>query len=110
MAFQSKGNYMCLLRPKKRGQTIQEYGVLLHNMQEESICGICLMEDGRYVTLDWDSLHRAFKQVKENEFAMCEARENFCRKMYLTALENSTAVDSLISSMQAQRKTHGLIT
>ena len=63
------------------------------------------MEDGRYVTLDWDSLHRAFKRVKEIEFAMSEAREKFCRKMYLTALENYSAVELLISNAQAVFKT-----
>jgi hypothetical protein len=99
---------MCLLRPKKRGQTIQDYGVLMHNIEEESICGICLMEDGRYVTLNWDSLHLAFKRVKEDEFALTEAKGKEIRNMYLTALEDYTASELRIAHAQAafQKATH----
>jgi hypothetical protein len=68
MALQSKGNFMCLLRVKAaipKGEPLQKYGVLLHNMTENMYYGTCLMNDGRLLTISWDKLHQAFKRINQ---------------------------------------------
>ena len=85
MALQSKGNYMCLLRPKNavpRGECVQEYGVLMHNMEESSTTGTCFMpRDGRYVTLDLIDLHKSFKRIKEDSYVLGLAARSELWKM-----------------------------
>ncbi len=98
---------MCLLRPKaqvKRGEKRQEYGVLMHNMEEESLCATCLMMDGRYVTLSWDHMHLAFKRVKEESYVMTEAMQTECLNMYIAALRDSTALEILIRQRELEYK------
>jgi hypothetical protein len=52
----------------------------MQTMAEDSVCGICLMMDGRYVTPDMDTLHLSFVRVKESEFAMSPSNVSLCER------------------------------
>ncbi len=81
---------MCLLRSKKnvpKGKCNQEYGILMHNMEEDSFFGTCLMQDGRYVTLSWQDLDKAFKKVLEYEYVISPTKEKLCQDLYNAAMD-----------------------
>jgi hypothetical protein len=87
---------MCLLRPVaevKRGQKQHEYGVLMHNMEETSLTAICLMSDGRYVTLPLERAHVAFKKVREAEYIMSAYDKKECQALYIAATSDTTALE-----------------
>ncbi len=46
-----------------KGGLSHEYGVLLHDMEADCICGTCLMGDGRLLTVAWKQLDLAFKRI-----------------------------------------------
>ncbi len=88
MALHCQGNFMCLLRAKKdflKGTRPQEYGVLLHNMAEDSICGTCVMEDGRFETIPWGKLKLAFKRIHESSYKIADSLKTACNLLYLAA-------------------------
>jgi hypothetical protein len=102
MALQSKGNMMCLLIPteqRRRGKSIHEYGVLMHNMEEDSHLGTCVMMDGR---LSWDKLGLAFKRVKEDKYVMFNSMRKQCRQIYLAAIADVTAVELQIPKSERE--------
>ena len=85
MALQSQGNVMCLLRPRgqvRKGELKHEYGILVHNMEEDSFLGTCFMQDGRYVTLSWQEINKAFKKVKEDAYVISSKNEELLRDLY----------------------------
>ena len=85
MALQSQGNVMCLLRPRgqvRKGELKHEYGVLVRNMEEDSFTGTCFMKDGRFVTLPWQEINKAFKKVKEDAYVISSKNEQELRDLY----------------------------
>ena len=98
---------MCLFRVKAaipKGEPPQEYGVLLHNMTEESYYGTCLMNDGRLVTMSWDKLHQAFKRIMEWDCIISALKQNELREMYLAACADTTALELRIKKSQSEYK------
>ncbi len=98
---------MCLLLPPKqrqRGQPIVEYGVLMHNMQEDSHLGTCLMMDGRYATLSWDKLLLAFKRVKEEAYVMTKAQMTQCEELYRATILDRPALELRIAKCEKDYK------
>ena len=106
MALQSKGNYMCLLRPRNtvpRGECVQEYGVLMHNMEESSTTGTCFMtRDGRYETLDLIDLHKSFKRIKEDSYVLGLAARSELWKMCQRETADQEALKDKIAESQAR--------
>ena len=103
MALQSQGNHMCLLRSKKnvpKGECNQEYGILMHNMEEDSFFGTCLMQDGRYVTLSWQDLNKAFKKVLEYDYVISPTIEKLCQDLYNAAMVDVLALEHQIEISQ----------
>jgi hypothetical protein len=97
MALQSQRNYMymCFL-------VLQKYGILVHNMEVDCICGTCLMSDGRYETLSWNKLDLAFKQVKEDSYVITPVKETQCRDLYIAAIADTIALESCIEKRQSE--------
>ena len=96
---------MCLLRPKNavpRGECVQEYGVLMHNMEESCTTGTCFMRDGRYETLDLINLHKAFKRIKEDSYVLGMAARSELWKMYQRATADQEALNNKIAESQAR--------
>ena len=76
---------MCLLRPRsdvRKGELKHEYGILVHNMEEDSFSGTCFMLDGRFVTISWQDLNKAFKKVKEEAYVISFITEKLLRDLY----------------------------
>ena len=65
----------------------------MHNMEENSVTGICLMTDGRYVVLPLDRIHVAFKKVLEAEYVMSAYDEEECHALYNAATKDTTALE-----------------
>jgi hypothetical protein len=86
MQVQSQGNVMCILREKKdvpKGEKQQLYGILLHNLKPDSTCGICIMEDGHFLTLSRNLLLLSFKWVKEdNNYKISQGKATICQALY----------------------------
>jgi hypothetical protein len=98
---------MCLLLPPKqrqRGQPIVEYGVLMHNMEEDSHVGTCLMMDGRYATLSWDKLLLAFKRVKEEAYVMTKAQMTLCEELHKAAIVDKPSLELRIAKSEKRYK------
>ena len=96
MALQCQGNIMCVLRPTAmvpKGEQQQEYGILVHNMQENSTSGTCLMTNGRYVTLAAYDIAKAFRRIKEETYKITPVREKKLQELYITASSNLTALN-----------------
>ena len=94
---------MCLLRSKKnvpKGECNQEYGILMHNMEEDSFLGTCLMQDGRYVTLSWQDLDKAFKKVLEYEYVISPTKEKILQDLYNAAMADVLALEHQIEISQ----------
>ncbi len=87
---------MCILRPKKdtpKGEPLQEYGVLLHNLKDNSQWDTCIMEDNRYLILPRGNLDLAFKRIKEYAFAISEEKRQYCIALYNIARADQTVLD-----------------
>ena len=105
MALQSKGNFMCFMRARSatpKGETRHQYGVLLHNLTEESYFGTCLMTDGGYLTLSWDLLHQSFKRITEWELRLTPPKQKELRDLYIKAIADTTALELRITQSQSE--------
>ena len=94
---------MCLLRAKKdfpKGTRPQEYGVLLHNMAEDSICGTCVMEDGRFETIPWGKLKLAFKRIHESSYKIADVMKTACNLLYLAAKADHATLNKKIKDCE----------
>ena len=65
----------------------------MHNMDESSLLAICMMTDGRYVTLPLDKMQLAFKRVLEAEYIMSVADCKECHALYIAAICDTTALE-----------------
>ena len=104
MALQSQGNLVCLLRPRgtyPKGERQQEYGILAHNMEPKSECGTCIMTDGRYATMSWTNLDKAFKRIKEDTYKIPPLEEKRCQDLYVAAAANTTELKLRIKQSQS---------
>jgi hypothetical protein len=96
---------MCVLRSTAmvpKGEQQQEYGILVHNMQENSSSGTCLMPDGRYVTLAAYDIAKAFRRIKEEAYKITPVMEKKLQELYITASSNSTALNIIIKKSQME--------
>ena len=103
MALQSQGNVMCLLRPRcevRKGELKHEYGILVHNMEAESFSGTCFMRDGRFVTLTWQEINKAFKKVKEDTYVISRDNEKLLRDSYDTVMADVISLENNIEASQ----------
>ncbi len=78
MALQCQGNVMCVLRPTTmvpKGEEQQQYGILVHNMKENSTSGTFLRTDGRYVTLAAYDIAKVFRRIKEEAYKITPVME-----------------------------------
>ncbi len=102
MALQSQGNVMCLLRPRgevRKGELKHEYGILVHNMEAESFSGTCFMRDGRFVTLTWQEINKAFKKVKDT-YVISRDNEKLLRDSYDTVMADVISLENNIEASQ----------
>jgi hypothetical protein len=103
MLLQSQGNVMCLLRLKKdvpKGETLQEYGVLLQNLEDNSELGTCVMEDNRYLTLPRGNLEIAFKRIKEYAYIISDERRILVMALYNIARSDLTVLELRLQQCQ----------
>ena len=103
MALQSQGNVMCLLRPRgqvRKGELKHEYGILVHNMEEDSFLGTCFMQDGRYVTLSWQEINKAFKKVKEDAYVISSNNEKVLRDLYDAVMTDVLTLENNIEASE----------
>ncbi len=94
---------MCLLRPRKnvpKRECHHEYGILMHNMEEDSFFGTCLMQDGRYVTLSWQHIHKALKKVLEDDYVISPTKEKMLQDLYNNAMADVLALEKQIEISQ----------
>ena len=96
---------MCFMRARSataKGETRHQYGVLLHNLTEESYFGTCLMTDGGYLTLSWDLLHQAFKRITEWDLRLTTPKQKELRDLYIKAIADTTALELRITQSQSE--------
>ena len=109
MTLQCQGNVMCLLRPRgqvRKGELKHEYGILVHNMEDDSYKGTCFMHDGRYVTLSWQELNKAFKKVKENDYLISGINEQLLRESYEVVMTDVIALEKSIEASEYAYEQH----
>jgi hypothetical protein len=87
-----------------KGEARYQYGVLLHNLTEESYYGTCLMTEGGYLTSSWDLLHQAFKRITEWDLRLTPSKQKELRDLYIDAIANTTALELRISQSQSEYK------
>ena len=100
---------MCLLRPRgqvRKGELKHEYGILVHNMEDDSYKGTCFMHDGRYVTLSWQELNKAFKKVKENDYLISGINEQLLRESYEVVMTDVIALEKSIEASEYAYEQH----
>ena len=68
----------------------------MHNMEEDSFMGTCLMQDGRYVTLSWQQLDKAFKKVMEYDYVIPPALKILLQDLYNNAMADVLALEDQI--------------
>jgi hypothetical protein len=95
VAPQSKGT-------SPKGERQQEYGILMHNMEELSEFGTCLMTDGRYLTIASYDLFMAFKRIKEDTYKISPVNESKCQALYVAAAGDTTAMKIRIEKSQLE--------
>ncbi len=98
---------MCLLRAKKnvpKGECNQEYGILMHNMEEDCLFGTFLMQDRRYVTLSWQHLDKAFRKVLEYDYVISPTMEKQLQDLYNAAMADVFALEHQIEISQCAYK------
>jgi hypothetical protein len=107
MQGQSKGNVMCILRERKnvpKGENLQLYGILLHNMKTDSTCGICVMEDGHYLTLSPHLLSLSFKRIKEDQYKITKAKAAVCQALYQEVTRHKKNLDKKLRDCEKEFK------
>jgi hypothetical protein len=68
----------------------------MHNMEEDSFFGTCLMQDGRYVTLSWQHLDKALKKVLEYDYVISPTIEKLLQDLYNAAMADVLALEEQI--------------
>ena len=68
----------------------------MHNMEEDSFMGTCLMQDGRYVTLSWQQLDKAFRKVMEYDYVIPPALKILLQDLYNNAMADVLALEDQI--------------
>jgi hypothetical protein len=104
MSLQSLGNFMSLFRARgniPKGKRKVEYGILAHNLEEDSEIGTCLMEDGRYETLDWNDLDKSFRRILEIDYVPNSVDEKLLRDLFDEAMVDVLAMEDKIETSQS---------
>ena len=83
-----------------KGEQQQQYGILVHNMKENSTLRTFLMTDGRYVTLAAYDIAKAFRRIKEEAYKITPVMEKKLQELYITASSNTTALNIIIKKGQ----------
>lgn len=95
---------MCLLRRKAtvpKGERQQEYGILVHNMAEDSLYATCLMTDGRSNTLSLVNVDNAFRRIKEDMYKIPPLVKKQLQEMYIAASANTAQLNICIEKSQS---------
>jgi hypothetical protein len=94
---------MYLLRPRgqvRKGELKHEYVILVHNMEEDSFSGTCFMHDGRFVTLSWQEINKAFKKVKEDAYVISSKNEKLLRDLFDAVMTDVLTLENNIEASE----------
>ena len=59
------------------------------------------MTDGRYATMSWTNIDKAFKRIKEDTYKIPPLEEKRCQDLYVAAAANATEVKLRIKQSQS---------
>ncbi len=94
---------MCLFRARgtiSKGIRKVEYGILAHNLEEDSEIGTCLMEDGRYETLGWNDLDKSFRRILEIDNVLNNVDEKLLRDLFNEEMMDVLSMEEKIETSQ----------